>query len=128
MLIAVNQKISYRVLFPQKVPSRENQNASHERLQSIKNVGRNQIAASRIPSYPAREADPNWGMGWNTTVGWRGLLASEAAWCGIIQLSSWDGTYFSLKCSARGPHKAQNLICCCFSQIFHKSLCCWSCG
>jgi len=59
MLIAANRKISYRVLFPQKMLSQENQNASRECLQSIKNVGRNQVAASRILSYPAREADPN---------------------------------------------------------------------
>lgn len=83
------------------------------------------IQDSQLPSQRSR---PKQGMGWSTTVGWRGLLASEVAWSGIIQLPSWDGTRFSLKRSGKGPQEVQNLISCCFSQIFHKSLRCWSCG
>lgn len=75
--------------FPQEVMSQQNQNASCECLESIKNVDRKQVG-SIWGSYPAREAVPH--GEWERGQQWD-------AESDIIQLLSWDGAGFSLKCS-----------------------------
>lgn len=35
-------------------------------------------------------------------VGWKGLLYPPSGWTSRIQLLSWDGAGFHLKCSVRG--------------------------
>lgn len=96
ILISDDKKISSRMPCPQEMLSQQNQNASRECLDSIKNVDRKQVGSIQ-DSYPAREAVPygeweRW-QWWDGEGCWPQKLLSPA-WSssshGAEQVSLWS--------------------------------------